>query len=67
MSRTYSDGARWNAPGQPGKFQVLVDGKPLAPTFGSVGADWHWQDGGSVEVTGLDFAAPHGRERFGGR
>src|SRR5687768_12002406 len=40
--------ARWNAPGQPGKFQLLFDGKPLNTTFGTVGADWHWQDGGTV-------------------
>ncbi len=26
--------ARWDAPGQPGKFQLRVDGKPLAETFG---------------------------------
>ena len=43
--------ARWNAPGQPGKFQVLIDGKPLTETFGTVGADWHWQPGGTVEIT----------------
>ncbi len=40
--------ARWKADGQPGRFQVLIDGKPLAATFGTVGADWHWQDGGTV-------------------
>ena len=42
--------ARWKAPGTPGRFQVLVDGQPLAPTFGIEGAEWHWQDGGSVEI-----------------
>src|SRR3954454_3162100 len=25
--------AHWNAPGQPGRFQLLVDGQPLKPTF----------------------------------
>ena len=43
--------ARWKAPGAPGKFQVLVDGKPLAETFGTKGADWFWHDGGTVEIT----------------
>lgn len=33
--------ALWNAPRAPGKFQVLVDGKPLAKTFGTNGAAWH--------------------------
>ncbi len=42
--------AQWNAPGTPGKFQVLVDGRPLDATFGTVGAQWHWQDGGSVDI-----------------
>ncbi|HEU4536965.1 MAG TPA: hypothetical protein VFS00_22740, partial [Polyangiaceae bacterium] len=60
--------ARWNAPGQPGKFQVLVDGKPLAATFGTVGADWHWQDGGTVEVTQPEVSvALHDLTGFEGR
>ena len=40
--------APWNAPGAPGRFQLLVDGKPLETTFGTEGAKWHWQDGGVV-------------------
>jgi len=43
--------APWNAPGVPGKFQLLVDGEPLKTTFGNEGAEWHWQDGGTVEIT----------------
>ena len=35
--------APWNVPGAPGRFQVLVNGTPLATTFGTEGADWHWQ------------------------
>src|SRR5438045_2525445 len=27
--------ARWKAPGHPGRFQVLVDGQALKPTFGT--------------------------------
>lgn len=42
--------ARWNAPGQPGKFQLLIDGQPLPETFGTQGADWFWHDGGTVTV-----------------
>jgi len=42
--------ATWNAPGAPGKFQLLVDGTPLQVTFGTEGAAWHWQDGGTAEI-----------------
>jgi hypothetical protein len=42
--------ARWKAEGQPGRFQVLIDGKPLSETFGTKGAEWDWQDGGTVEI-----------------
>jgi hypothetical protein len=59
--------APWKAPGAPGKFQVLVDGKPLAATFGTVRADWHWQDGGSVSVGGEAKVALHDLTGFEGR
>ena len=42
--------AHWNASGAPGKFQLLVDGKPLAETFGTKSAEWFWHDGGTIEV-----------------
>lgn len=38
------------AKGSPGIFKVKVDGKELAATFGEEGADWHWQEGGTVEI-----------------
>src|SRR3954466_649391 len=37
--------AHWKAPGTPGKFQLMVDGKALSETFGTKGAEWNWQDG----------------------
>ncbi len=40
--------AQWKAPGTPGRFQLLINGKPLDTTFGTVGAKWHWQEGGTV-------------------
>jgi hypothetical protein len=43
--------APWKALGTPGKFQLLIDGKPLKTVFGTEGADWHWQDGGTIEIT----------------
>ena len=42
--------AQWKAPGAPGKFQLLVNGQPLDTTFGTEGAEWHWQDGGKVDI-----------------
>ncbi|MFT5462712.1 MAG: hypothetical protein ACI8QS_001595 [Planctomycetota bacterium] len=42
--------APWGVEGSPGRFQLLVDGKALDSTFGTEGAEWHWQDGGLVEV-----------------
>ena len=60
--------ARWKAPGQPGKFQLLIDGKPLQATFGTEGAEWHWQDGGSIEVTNPEVSiALHDLTGFEGR
>ncbi|MGI9178828.1 MAG: FAD-dependent oxidoreductase, partial [Pirellulales bacterium] len=46
--------ARWNAPGAPGRFQLLVNGTPLSETFGTKGAVWSWQDGGTVHLRAGD-------------
>ena len=60
--------ARWNAPGTPGKFQLLVNGTPLAETFGTKGAEWGWQDGGRVTVpAGKATLALHDLAGFDGR
>lgn len=60
--------ARWGAPGMPGRFQVLLDGQPLEATFGTVGATWHWQDGGSVALRkGSVEIALHDLTGFEGR
>ena len=42
--------ARWDAVGQPGRFSILIDGVPLDETFGTHGAKWFWQPGGSITV-----------------
>jgi hypothetical protein len=35
----------------PGRFQVLVEGKPLSVTFGEGNESWHWESGGSIEIS----------------
>ena len=58
----------WNAQGSPGRFQVLVDGKPLATTFGTEGAQWHWQPGGTIDLAGDEITlALHDLTGFEGR
>ena len=51
--------APWGAPGAPGRFQVLLNGKPVGETFGTKNADWHWHDGGTVEVGAETTIALH--------
>ena len=59
--------APWNAPGAPGKFQLLIDDKPLDEVFGTKSAEWHWHDGGSVEVGEEANIALHDLTGFEGR
>jgi hypothetical protein len=66
-ARTMDWVARWQAPGTPGKFQLVVNGKPLAETFGTKGAVWDWQDGGSFEATGETTLALRDLTGFAGR
>lgn len=59
--------APWKVPGAPGKFQLIINGKPLAETFGTKGADWHWHDGGMVDVDVEATVALHDLTGFEGR
>ncbi len=60
--------AQWKAPGEPGKFQLLVEGKALAETFGTKSATWFWHEGGTVEITKAETAlALHDLTGFDGR
>ncbi|HEX4085992.1 MAG TPA: FAD-dependent oxidoreductase [Chthoniobacteraceae bacterium] len=59
--------APWKAPGAPGKFQVVINGKPVETIFGTEGADWHWQDGGLVALAGEVNVALHDLTGFEGR
>ena len=44
----------WVPSDHPGRFQVIVDGRLLQPTFGTTSEDWTWQDGGTVQIHDLD-------------
>jgi hypothetical protein len=59
--------APWNAPGAPGKFQLLINGIPLDETFGTNGAEWHWHDGGIAKVSGKATVSLHDLTGFEGR
>ena len=41
------------ADGNPGRFRVIVGGKPLAKVFGEGSREWTWEDGGTVAVDSL--------------
>lgn len=48
--RTRNWVGHWNNKHSPGKFQVLINKKPLNTIFGTENATWHWQDGGIVQL-----------------
>ncbi|MGB7328334.1 MAG: FAD-dependent oxidoreductase [Rubripirellula sp.] len=66
--RTIDWVARWNAKPSPGKFKLILDGEPLAATFGTEGADWFWHDGGIVSLqAGETEIRLHDETGFDGR
>ena len=66
--RTVDWAAKFGASGAPGRFQVVVNGKPLSETFGARGAEWAWHDGGAVTITAREVpVALHDLTGFEGR
>ncbi len=60
--------APWKAPGTPGRFQLTLNGKPLATEFGTTGANWHWQPGGGVDLAAGELTVGlHDLTGFDGR
>lgn len=59
--------APWNAPGAPGKFRLIVDGEAVDPVFGIEGSEWHWQDGGIVQLGTTAKLTLHDLTGFEGR
>lgn len=48
--RTFDWVARWQAAGTPGRFELIVDGKPLANELGTQGESWGWHKAGTVQL-----------------
>ena len=48
--RTFDWVARWQAPGHPGQFALLINGQTLNDQLGTEGVDWQWQRAGEVEL-----------------
>ncbi len=50
LARTRNWAAHWTQKDPPGKFQLVVNGKPLEAVLGTQGADWGWQEAGSSKL-----------------
>lgn len=50
FARTKDWVAPWQATGQPGRFQLLIDGQALPEVLGTSGAAWNWQLAGTVRI-----------------
>lgn len=58
----------WGRTESPGRFEVLVNGEPAGVSFGTVTAEWDWQDGGTVQLQkGANEIALHDLTGFDGR
>jgi hypothetical protein len=66
--RTRNWAGYWSQKDAPGKFQILIDGKPLDVIFGIQDTEWKWQDGGSHELKkGVITVSLHDLTGFNGR
>jgi len=66
--RTRNWVAPWKAPAAPGRFQLLINSTPLGTILGTIGTKWHWQDGGTVQITNKQVTiALHDLTGFEGR
>ncbi|MBR1926496.1 MAG: FAD-dependent oxidoreductase [Bacteroidales bacterium] len=58
----------WGRTESPGRFQMIINGKPSEETFGTKTEEWAWQDGGSVILNkGENKIALHDLTGFDGR
>ncbi len=58
----------WGRTESPGRFQVIINGKPSDSVFGTESEQWAWQDGGTVTLAkGGNKIALHDLTGFEGR
>ena len=66
--RTRNWNGYWSDKEAPGKFNVLINNKPLKITFGIQDTEWSWQNGGSVKIkAGESTISLHDLTGFNGR
>ncbi len=66
--RTYDWVARWKATGKPGRFQVLINGRPLTEELGTQGDHWGWHKAGTAQLkAGKNEVRMHDLTGFDGR
>lgn len=66
--RTFNWTSPWHNGEGPGRFQLLVNGKPTADVLGTQGSAWIWQDAGQVTISGKTASvALHDLTGFNGR
>ena len=66
--RTFNWTSPWYDGKGPGKFQVIIDGKPVDTTFGDTGDAWCWQDGGEITIDNTEVQISlHDLTGFNGR
>ena len=58
----------WSDKESPGRFNLLINNKPLKATFGTQDTEWNWQNGGSVKIkAGESTILLHDLTGFNGR
>ena len=58
----------WSDKEAPGRFNILINDKPLKETFGIQDTEWNWQYGGPVKITaGESTISLHDLTGFDGR
>lgn len=66
--RTRNWAAEWSDKEAPGKFELLINGQPLATVFGTKNKEWSWEEGGFAEIRkGETTLALHDLTGFNGR
>ena len=67
-ARTRDWTAVWKRGTPAGRFQILIDGRPLPATLGTNGPEWNWQKAGDIELApGPHSLALHDLTGFDGR